>query len=172
MIEVDITTQMFERAKVKAEDLGILKNSIMSGEGNLIGFLGEEIVCNYLNTKPTNTYDYDFIYNDITIDVKTKKCGITPKNEYECSVTSFNATQKCMMYVFVSVLNTFKKGWILGYYNKDDYCGDAIFHHKGDKDTKNNFEFRCDCYNITIGKLKDFKKIHDPLNKSIDVFFK
>ena len=40
MIEVKITKTMLTRAKKKAKEMGVIKNSILSGEGNLAGFLG------------------------------------------------------------------------------------------------------------------------------------
>ena len=43
MIEVKITKTMLTRAKKKAKEMGVIKNSILSGEGNLAGFLGEEV---------------------------------------------------------------------------------------------------------------------------------
>ena len=43
MIEVKITPQMKKRAWDKARKMGKLRNSITRGQGNIAGFLGEEI---------------------------------------------------------------------------------------------------------------------------------
>ena len=43
MIEVKITPQMKKRAWAKARKMGKLRNSITRGQGNIAGFLGEEV---------------------------------------------------------------------------------------------------------------------------------
>ena len=48
MIEIDITKDMIEQCKAKAQDIGRLKNSITKGQGNLAGIVGEYIVHKYL----------------------------------------------------------------------------------------------------------------------------
>jgi len=42
--EVEITQEMVSNAKILADELGVLNNSIRNGTGNLAGFLGEECV--------------------------------------------------------------------------------------------------------------------------------
>ena len=46
----------------KAEKMGVLKNSIIQGKGNLTGFLGEIAIHKYLagsKWESSNSYDYD-----------------------------------------------------------------------------------------------------------------
>ena len=43
MIEIKITERMKQRAWRKARSMGKLKNSITAGDGNIAGFLGEEV---------------------------------------------------------------------------------------------------------------------------------
>ena len=64
MIEMAITEQMKEIARVKAEEMGKLYNSITRGDGNVAGFLGEAMVAKYTGAAMTNTYDYDLLYLD------------------------------------------------------------------------------------------------------------
>jgi len=42
MIEIKITEEMKKRAWAKSREMGIIRNSIMKGDGNIAGFLGEE----------------------------------------------------------------------------------------------------------------------------------
>ena len=103
---VKIQDWMFLNANKKSKNMGKLKNSITSGEGNLAGFLGEEIIKFDLGEKCTecNTYDYDIILkNKIKIDVKTKRTTVEPLDYYECSVAEYNTKQKCHVYAFVRV---------------------------------------------------------------------
>jgi len=154
MIEMAITEQMKEIARVKAEEMGKLYNSITRGDGNVAGFLGEAMVAKYTGAAMTNTYDYDLLYLDyIRIDVKTKRTDVVPKPFYECSVADFNTKQNCDWYVFTRVTNTLSKGWILGFMPKKDFYTHSRFCRKGDIDLANNFVFKADCYNISIEKL-------------------
>ena len=83
MIEIPITESMKKRAWHKARSMGKLKNSILQGEGNIAGFLGEEVVNNLIDGTISNTYDYDIVYKtssqNIKYDVKTKRCTSPPK---------------------------------------------------------------------------------------------
>ena len=115
LIEVTITKEMLARARKTADELGTLQNSITHGQGNLAGFVGEEVAQSVLGGELANTRDYDLILEDEKkIDVKTKRCTSPPKGHYECSVADFNTSQKCDEYVFVRVMKDFSKGWILG----------------------------------------------------------
>lgn len=172
-VKIDIPPLFVDNAMRKARELGVLNNSIMKGEGNLVGFLGEEIVGNYLGTDTNNTYDYDLIYNyidltlrgkflnkygdSIKIDVKTKSCTSEPKSNYNVTVSSSNTFQKCDIYVFTRVLNSSESGWILGWYDKEQFYKDATFREVGERD--GNFTFRHDCYNLPINKLNNISEL-------------
>ena len=154
MKEVLITNDILKMAKNKAKEMGTLKNSITSGEGNLAGFIGEFLVAEELGAIVSNTYDYDLTLDGEKIDVKTKRTNYPPKGHYECSIAAFNIKQKCDRYYFVRVKNDLSKAWLLGSYKKEDYFRDANFHKKGEKDPSNNFTFKADCYNLSISSLE------------------
>ena len=148
---------MINKAKAKANQMGTIKNSITKGQGNIAGFIGEEIVLNYLNEKDNNSYDYDLILKDgRKVDVKTKRTTVKPRINYDCSVAAFNTKQKCDVYIFCRILNDMSKGWILGYKDKEDYFNEARFMKKNEIDPANNFRVRADCYNVAI---EDFESI-------------
>lgn len=44
IIPVPISDKMVSEAKEKAEEMGKLNNSIRSGEGNIVGFLGKRLL--------------------------------------------------------------------------------------------------------------------------------
>lgn len=153
LIEVPISDSMRKSASKRAQELGTLNRSIREGEGNLIGFLGEEILSFYYNMVPANTYDYDLILDDTwRIDAKTKEVTTEPKPEYECSLGTYYK-QNCDFFVFLRILNTLDKGWILGYSTPEEYYRQATLHKKGDLDTSNNFVFKSDAYNLPISQL-------------------
>lgn len=161
MIEVNITDNMVNNARRKAAEMGTIRNSITSGKGNLVGFIGEEVARHVLNDTghhavEQNTYDYDIVVDGkMLIDVKTKATSVEPKPHYSCSIASLNAHQECDYYVFVRVKNDLTKAWWLGVYSKDDYTRDAVFLKKGTLDPDNQYVVKSDCYNLPISALKE-----------------
>ena len=157
MIEVEITGQMLVRARDKSAAMGQLSRSITFGQGNLAGFLGEEIALKVLGGKIANAeknVDFDLILpNGKTVDVKTKRTSVKPLSHYDCSIGTYYK-QKCDYYAFVRVHNDFHLGWFLGVYGRDDFYKDATHYKKGDKDPSNNFTFKADAYNLPISNLK------------------
>ena len=157
MIEVKITKTMLTRAKKKAKEMGVIKNSILSGEGNLAGFLGEEVANRILRGKINNTYDYDIVCGEKKYDVKTKRCTSPPKPYYECSVAKYNTKQGCDSYCFVR--KEYKNGkwgraWYLGEKDKESFYKGAKELKKGQVDPDNNFVVKADCFNLAIKDLK------------------
>ena len=160
MIEIKITEEMKKSAWRKAREMGEISNSITRGDGNIAGFLGEEVANSIIKGDINNTYDYDIIKNDIKYDVKTKRCTSEPRDYYECSVAAFNTKQRCDHYVFVRIENVngrWGRAWILGAYDKENYFKDARFLKKGKIDGNNKFKVKADCYNMPIKKLKGLK---------------
>lgn len=153
MIRFNVTDEIREKARLKAEEMGRLNNSIRSGAGNMVGFIGEEVVAEILGATEANTYDYDLIKDGLTIDVKSKQTSVPPKPDFECSVADFNTKQNCDLYAFVRVRGDLRKAWFLGVYLKEDYYKDAKFMKKGDIDPSNDFTVKADCYNMPIHQL-------------------
>jgi hypothetical protein len=165
MIEVKITEDMKKRAWAKSREMGVIKNSIMKGDGNIAGFLGEEVANVVIGGTINNTYDYDLVAEDGTkYDVKTKRCTSPPKPYYDCSVANFNTKQKCDRYVFVRIENKNRRwgrAWVLGWLTHDDYFKKARKLTKGQKDPSNGFIVRADCHNVAISELNKFEDCNE-----------
>jgi len=156
MIEVEITEQMKKRAWRKAREMGVINNSIMKGDGNIAGFLGEEVANYFLCGIINNTYDYDIVTDDATWDVKTKRCTSPPKPYYDCSVANYNTNQKCDNYIFVRIENKngrWGRAWVLGWLPHEEYYKKARKLTKGEIDPSNGFVVRADCHNVAIKDL-------------------
>ena len=156
---IKILETHIEQAEKMSKQMGQLNNSITKGKGNIIGFLGEIIVANYLNIVLKNTYDYDLVYKNKKIDVKSKRVTTPPKAYYECSIAALNTKQKCDLYVFTRIKNDLSEGWILGYLEKEKYLTDSKFLKKGEIDSDNGWKVLTDCYNLPINKLKDIEEL-------------
>lgn len=155
--EVKIRPEHIAEARRKAEEMGILNNSILEGKGSIYGFLGEILFAEAMGISADNTFNYDMVLEGIKIEVKTKHCTSPPRPEYECSVAAFNTKQECDFYVFVRVMKDLSRAWILGKKRKDDYLGEATFHKKGQEDPNSSlepkFKFTADCFNMKISDL-------------------
>jgi len=159
MKHIKITKENVNLANSMSSDMGILNNSITQGKGNVIGFLGEIIVAEELGISLNNTYDYDLVFNNKKIDVKSKRVTSAPREYYECSVADLNTKQKCDFYVFTRIKNDLSEGWILGYLEKEKYLADSKFLKKGSIDPDNNCKVSTDCHNLPISKLKDIEEL-------------
>lgn len=153
MKKFEISKTALDRVKTRAEKLPLLRNSIRKGEGKMVAYIGEEVVKKVLGGEIKDTYDYDIVYGQTKVDVKTKERTVAPRDHYECSVADFNTKQDCDEYAFVSVLSSLKMAWYLGKISKNKFYETATFHKKGEVDPDNNFTFKADCYNIPIHKL-------------------
>jgi len=165
IIEVPVTEDIRKIAYEKADEMGKLNNSILKGKGNEVGFIGEEVIKNYIvNTfggeiEEGNHYDYDFVHGGIRYEVKTKQTTVTPKSSYDCSIANFNPNQKCDVYIFARLHEFWEKAWILGWMEKDEYFKNSVFLKKGEIDTSNNFIVKADCHNVKILNLHDIKNL-------------
>jgi len=156
MIEVNITQKMVIAAHKKSTEMGKLNKSITRGQGNMAGFLGEQIALSVLGGEWYNTYEYDLILEDGTkVDVKTKRTSVKPLDYYDCSIAKLNTKQDCDRYAFVRVKNDLSVGWYLGWKDKMEYFDEARFLKKGDKDGDNGFIVKSDCYNLQIKELNE-----------------
>ena len=157
---LDISSSQIERAK-QLYPFSKLRGSISSGKSNIYGAIGEIIVHDFFTNNGYDvnfysTYNYDLIIKDFKIDVKTKKTTVIPKDDYLCSISSFNTTQNCDYYFFVRVNQNMEQAYLLGYMSKKKFFQKAFFKKKNSIDV-NGWTFKDDCYNIKISKLNKFK---------------
>jgi hypothetical protein len=74
-VEIMVTMDQYSRAEDRAEELGILRNSITKGKSNGWGMLGEEIIRDLLDCKDSDDiYNYDLkTPGGMRLEIKTKK---------------------------------------------------------------------------------------------------
>lgn len=165
MIVIPITNKILYTSLLKSKELGVLNNSILKGDGNLTGFIGEEAFKEFLNIKEhSNTYNYDIVHNNIKFEVKSKRTAVVPKDYYECSIANYNTKQKCDYYVFTRVLWPKEKKlptsvYLMGFYPKEDYHKHSRKLTKGDRDGDNGFVVHADCWNMKYSELRDIKSL-------------
>jgi len=156
MKEINVTEQQLERAKTLYE-FKVLNNSISKGKGNLIGAIGEIVVFDYYINKGKNVihaqnFQYDLIIENYKIECKTLASNVTPKDYYNCHLSTFNDKQDCDYYCFLHALNDFSKVWIKGMLSKHEVNQLKTFKKKGELDGK--FAFKEDTWVIKNYQLK------------------
>ena len=159
MIEVDILSVDIARAMLLEEQQRFNNKHSFRGEnGQYIGMIGEVIFERVFNdVKRVNTYDCDFIYESIKIDVKTKQCSFKPKMDYSCTVEDYTKDiQDCDLYVFIRINKEHTKAWILGQKFKSDFFEQATFRKKGDV-ASNGLIYKKDHWDLPIYELSTFK---------------
>jgi len=162
LVEVKFTDEMFARAKMKAKSLGSINNSIRKGGGNIVGYLGEEIVAHYMkadiisNDKGTEKYNYDLVKDGKKIEVKSKERSVPPKDFYDASVAETSRHQQTDIYVFTSIQcngGEPVRAWICGQKDAKEYFEQSRFYAKGDIDPSNDWKVKTACHNMPYKDL-------------------
>jgi len=158
MMKISITEDMIRRAEARAGEMGELKNSFTHGEGNVVGFVGEEISLTALEgARMVESYDFDIEFCGKRFEVKTKRTSVDPLPEYMCSVSTFNNRQKADYYLFCRVLysgGSFgKHGWVLGYIPVEEFKKKSVFMMKGTREGNNGYIVKSNCFSLPISEL-------------------
>ena len=150
---------MLAAAQAEANRIGVLRNSIRQGAGNLVGCIGEQA---FLHLFPMavsdNTYQHDVRIGDMTFEVKTKDRTVAPELDYDASIANTNATQNAEYYAFFSVYrnkntNQYMRAFFCGFMKTEEYFSKARFMTAGTIDPRNNFRVRTDCWNVPYSEL-------------------
>ena len=160
-VEVSETKRnsLLQKADEWSNNVGALNGSIENGGGNVAGRYGELLFQELFGGRIADHYEYDIVYNGLTIDVKTKRRTVKAKPNYEASIADWNPDQNCDLYYFMSVRvgdvdEPYKYTDLLGYIPPNEYHNKSTFHKQGEKDPSNGFEFSADCHNLPYDKLK------------------
>ena len=106
IVEAPFTEEMVKSARTKAKNLGKINNSILKGKGNFAGYLGEEIVANYIqaeiisNNEGEEKYNHDLIKGGKKIEVKSKRRTVPPRDHYDASVAETSASKTRHIYFY------------------------------------------------------------------------
>ena len=157
MKEVIITSEMCQRAKYISDQYkNKLTDSIRNGEGTFAGSLGEEMVlAEFPFVKRANTYNFDCLFGDKRLEVKTKERSVMPLPHYDASVNKVHGKQQADFYIFTSILKNFERGWIIGYIKTDIFWELAELKTGHESNMKN--PFAANTYNLPYCQLLSFK---------------
>ena len=136
---------------------GSLKDSIMSGESNVYGAVGEVMFSShYPNWMKVESRNHDFVSDKgRTVDVKTKRTTAVPRGNWNCSVAATSAHQHPDYYYFIRVSEDLQKVWLLGWLSREEFYAKAVFWEEGQRDPERpDWRFRADCWNIRVDQLR------------------
>ena len=164
MLQLPFDNKMIREATNWAENLGGIYNSITKGDGNYVGRLGELALAKHLGVEVEDHKDYDLIYNDSKVEVKTKRRATKPKSNYTVNIASTSRHQKPDTYAFLSVeysdrdsggnYSDLLKIWLCGYKSAEQFFEEAEFGPKGTPDPP-FFKAHSDMYVMKIGELDE-----------------
>ena len=164
MLQLPFDNKMIREATNWAENLGGIYNSITKGDGNYVGRLGEVALAKHLGVEVEDHKDYDLIYNDSKVEVKTKRRATKPKSNYTVNIASTSRHQKPDTYAFLSVeysdrdsggnYSDLLKIWLCGYKSAEQFFEEAEFWPKGTPDPP-FFKAHSDMYVMKIGELDE-----------------
>lgn len=167
MNKIPFTEEMVKQAVHCAKAIGLLNNSITSGRANVAGCLGEIALANFIGAdRKSASRNFDLVLDGKTIEVKTKRRTVDPKDWYEVSVAETSRHQKPDLYAFISITFEKKIGggveasyrnprtvWLCGYYDAVQYFEDAKKMPKGREDASNGFKTHVTMFNLPIKEL-------------------
>ena len=164
MLQLPFDNEMIRTATEWAENLGGIYNSITKGDGNYAGRLGELALAKHLGVEVEDHKDYDLIYNDSKVEVKTKRRATKPKSNYTVNIAATSKHQKPDKYAFLSLeyadrdsggnYSDLQYIWLCGYKSSEQFFEEAEFWPKGTPDPP-FFKTHRDMYVLTIGELDD-----------------
>jgi len=171
MFKFDIKQNILDKSLKDSQDMGKLRGSITDGDGNIAGFIGEYSVHEkLLLSEIKRTKDYDLVYKNFLIDVKTKRTTVNYCNpDFEASISNYNPNQQCDIYIFTRVNIEKRFGWIAGYMTKQEYFSKARFLKKDQIDGSNMFIVKGDCWNLCYRELYDIEDLINKQNEKINI---
>lgn len=156
-IEIDITSEMILLAeKRNTEFLNKYGNfgthRLDNSKQRMTGYLAEIAVkFAYPDFKFSNDPNVDFVYLDMTIDIKAQGCNSIPKPHYVATLYEEQAFRPVDIYIFVRVKNDQTKVWITGFLSKKLFLEQAKLIPAGTKN--NNFVYDEPRYELAYSEL-------------------
>lgn len=174
--KIRINEKHFQDAAKIIENAPIYKNSHRKENANQVGFLGEIVFEDFLETAgiefskdKKTTHDYS-IRDDIKVELKTKDRTVMPKLNFDNSVPLYNHVhQQPDFYYFISLerqksqisndIRRFKYAYILGGTDRKTLHEKGIIWKEGDVDPSNGTKFWTSCINIGMKDLTENKEM-------------
>ena len=175
-IEVQVKKSMIDFANKKIKEVKFNRkelNKFGSEKGRtFFGYLGQAMVYDYLGIPEVDTFDFDGIYNNEKLEIKTISCKFEPYSHYLCTVNSHDLEgvhkQQADHYVFTRIKNDKSIGWILGYISCEEFFKKGIFKSKGSEITSNPNVGKFEKANATVLEIQELYNIRELMKRTTD----
>jgi hypothetical protein len=157
-----ITNDMATLAELRNKQMDTIPyQSIRNGDGHHIGCYGEVLIENYLGARKeeVDIYNFDCIWNDLRIEVKTVECSSPPLPHYMCSVASANTKQKCDYYAFTRMLCTLTHGYVMGFVERDNFYKICKHYPAYTVDDSNGHVVKHPCYKVRASQCMSLEEL-------------
>lgn len=139
-------------------------------ESRMAGILGEVVFEKFANTyfdtpcikSERGAVQYDFLFDNQRIDVKTKFRSVVPKQDFEASFFMYQSVfTNVDMYAFLSTITNYKTVWFCGYLPKKQWIENSHgrIWKAGETDPTNGKVFHSDTYSVQYKYLYSFVDI-------------
>lgn len=170
---IDITSDMVGSALDRFKKSGgEFKNSYHKDKGKVWGYLGEEVVlaCLGKDAKLVDERDFDILFKNFRIDVKTKTRKDAPRPDFDGMILASSAHQKVDYYFFVSILaprglkdnnleeilkTKFEKAYVVGWISKEGFFKKSKLNRVGEV-ANNGVVWKEDAYTIPYSELQPY----------------
>jgi hypothetical protein len=138
--------------------------SIRDGKGNRVGCYGEVVLEKYIGShkEEEDKYNFDCRWNGVKIEVKTIECNTPPLLHYDCSVSTYNDTQKCDWYAFMRVMRNnignYSYGYVMGFMESWRVKDVGRYTQANTIDEMNGHVVSHPCWKVTAGQCMSFEE--------------
>ncbi len=168
MIEMMVTPGILERAELRMTKFELKSGARSNQYGSerlrtLVGYIGEQVVAEWLNVWIIDDYDYDIKFLGHRYDVKTISCKSKPLASFEATVNSCEEgeqhRQDADYYIFVrlglDLLGNRRTAWVVGYIPVDEFFERGRFVKKGQPLYPGKPAAQADATVLPISELRD-----------------
>lgn len=136
-------------------------HSFRQGAGIKAGLLGQFVVEEMLTgCRPEENLDYDLIYRDLKIDVKTnEQFSPVVLSSYVAQIEINTLLQKCDVYVITRVAVERQICWVVGWVYKSDLEKKAVLTYKGEKSKFSPLKMKQTCLEIPFWRLTPIREL-------------
>ena len=173
IVQIPVTPAMIDYANAFAHHGDMNRHSMMHGERNIEGVLGELGAYKYLpmlNYEPTTFHDLNL--GDLTIDVKNKHMknpSASIQLNHRCTIYGYESEKKCRIYLFTSTNHNHSIVYLKGYMLKQDLVTRDNFIPAGTAEPGVGV-YRQDNYATTVRQLGKMTHLKALIEKHMDLF--
>ena len=124
--EIRVYEETLRRGLEWSQYIQVTPRSFNNGQRIVVGTIGEAIFHQMLpgaTYSAKNNWDYDFLFCDLRVDVKTSLVRRRPTSHYEVGVFKDPNKQNVDYFAYFALLNDFKTAWFLGAISREAFAG-------------------------------------------------